>query len=231
MKKIFLSLMAAVAVLTTSVTTAKAADLELGADLVSSYVWRGAYTTGASFQPNITLGLGDFSIGAWGSTPIGFSLEGAKEVDFSVGYAIGDFSIGLTDYWWSGQGLSYFEDHYFEATLAYYFGDKFPLTLAVSTMFAGADKDEVTGDQLYSTYIDLSYGFAIKDVDCAFGVGVSPMKGAYTGAYDDEFSVCSISLSAAKSIPVTPTFDLPVFVQAIVSPSTNDAFLVFGLSF
>ena len=37
-------------------------------DLVSSYIWRGFYQTGASFQPTLSLGVGNFSLTAWGST-------------------------------------------------------------------------------------------------------------------------------------------------------------------
>ena len=36
-------------------------------DLVSSYIWRGFYQTGASFQPTLSLGVGNFSLTAWGS--------------------------------------------------------------------------------------------------------------------------------------------------------------------
>lgn len=36
-------------------------------DLVSSYIWRGFYQTGASFQPTLSLGVGNF-LTAWGST-------------------------------------------------------------------------------------------------------------------------------------------------------------------
>ena len=37
-------------------------------DLVSSYIWRGFYQTGASFQPTLSLGVGNFTLTAWGST-------------------------------------------------------------------------------------------------------------------------------------------------------------------
>lgn len=224
MKKILLSLAVAIAAITTTASSAKAADLEFGADLVSTYVWRGAYQTGASIQPGATLSFGGFSIGAWGSTAIGLTSSNPKEVDFSLGYEIGNLSIGVCDYWWSGQGAKYFDanDHYYEATIGYAFGDHF--SAAVSTMFAGADED-------FSTYIDLAYGFSLSDLDCSVGVGFTPFAGAYTGIYDEGFSVCSISLSAAKTVAITPSFELPLFAQIILSPSTDDAFIVFGMSF
>ena len=46
----------------------QAQEFTIQGDLVSSYVWRGFYQTGASFQPTLGFGVGDFSLTAWGST-------------------------------------------------------------------------------------------------------------------------------------------------------------------
>ena len=46
----------------------QAQEFAIQGDLVSSYVWRGFYQTGASFQPTLGFGVGDFSLTAWGST-------------------------------------------------------------------------------------------------------------------------------------------------------------------
>ena len=43
-------------------------EIAPSADLVSSYVWRGVYQTGASVQPSINLSYAGFSLTAWGST-------------------------------------------------------------------------------------------------------------------------------------------------------------------
>ena len=42
-------------------TSAKAQEFTVQGDLVSSYVWRGVYQTGASFQPTLGFSIGDFS--------------------------------------------------------------------------------------------------------------------------------------------------------------------------
>ena len=59
--------------------------VNVGADLVSGYVWRGVYQigSGASVQPSLGLAYKGFSIGAWGSTSL---REGFKELDLSAGY-------------------------------------------------------------------------------------------------------------------------------------------------
>lgn len=41
-------------------TSAKAQEFTVQGDLVSSYVWRGVYQTGASFQPTLGFSIGDF---------------------------------------------------------------------------------------------------------------------------------------------------------------------------
>ena len=56
-------------------------------DLVSSYIWRGFYQTGASFQPTLSLGVGNFSLTAWGATDFqganSTSAAAAKEIDLT----------------------------------------------------------------------------------------------------------------------------------------------------
>ena len=62
-------------------------------DLVSSYIWRGFYQTGASFQPTLSLGVGNFSLTAWGSTDFqganSTSAAAAKEIDLTAAYTFG----------------------------------------------------------------------------------------------------------------------------------------------
>ena len=131
------------------------------ADFVSDYVWRGAdQQSGCSVQPSLTLGYAGFSLNVWGSQSLTKWEEGgSKEWDINLGYTYRNLTATLSDYWWSGinQPYSHYKNsHYFEATLAYCFGDSFPLSLSWSTMFAGADKNE-KGNLQASTYLSASY--------------------------------------------------------------------------
>ena len=69
----------------------KAQEFTVQGDLVSSYVWRGVYQTGASFQPTLGFGISGFSLTAWGSTDFdGYkSTKGQanKEIDLTAAYA------------------------------------------------------------------------------------------------------------------------------------------------
>ena len=129
---------------------AKASENETGVkfavqgDLVSSYIWRGMYQTGASFQPTLAFSVAGFSLTAWGSTDFdGYrSSEGLanKEIDLTAAYTFGasGLTLSIADLWWAGQGAnthfnfkSHETAHHFEAGLAYTFPlEKFPLSLA-----------------------------------------------------------------------------------------------------
>lgn len=216
-------------------------EASLGADLTSKYIWRGIYQSGASIQPSVGIAWKGFSLGAWGSTT--FDGGGFKELDFSLGYSIGGFSAAVTDYFWQGERFAnpdagyyrhYLDNHLLEGTLSYCFGERFPLTLSWSTFFAGELDKNAEGDRKYSSYFEVAYDFSLRGVDFTASVGGSPWEAPAWLAPDngkDGFRISMVSLKAAKEIPITDSFSLPVFVQAVASPAMNDAHLVFGLSF
>ncbi|MFI3316349.1 MAG: hypothetical protein SNF93_02060 [Rikenellaceae bacterium] len=188
-----------------------------GVDMVSTYVWRGAYCGGASAQPYAEAAVGNFAVGVWGSTSLN-PLEGAKEADYYVSYGVGGFSAMITDYWCGYEGDLYGEGHVYEATLGYTICESFPLSLAVSYNFSGDDDN--------STYIALTYPLTVGEVGLDLGVGLTPAAGAYAS----DFAVCSVSARVSKAIAVTPSFELPLFVDAIVNPDSKQAFLLGGIS-
>ena len=210
--------------------------VSVGGDVVSSYVWRGVYQSGFSLQPNLGLTYKGFLIGAWGSTDLG----NFKEIDLSVTYEVHGFSVGVTDYWWSGQYLAdsrfapyfnYGDSHYFEATVAYEFGPKCPIGLSWSTMFAGADK-KANGKQAFSSYVELFYSFHAGSVDLNASIGAAPWAAPawLPGGYDG-FQVSNVSLKATKAIPVSAKYEIPVFAQLAVNPQLNYVNFIVGISF
>ena len=127
--------------------TTKAQDkveASVGADIVSSYIWRGQDLGGVSLQPSASIAYKGFSLEAWGSVGIEkTNADGydAKELDLILGYSTGGFSISITDYWFN-TGAGYFHygahntAHLYEAQLGYDFG---PVAVNWYTNFAGAD--------------------------------------------------------------------------------------------
>lgn len=206
-------------------------SFDFGADLVSSYVWRGVYQTSAAIQPSMQLGVAGFSLSAWGSVPFSGT---DKEVDFTVGYEIAGFSVAITDYWWAGESAyKYFAygahktEHHFEASLGYTLpAEKFPLSLSWNTMFAGEDYYKANGKRAYSTYITATYPFHVKDVGLEAEISLTPWDGMYAG----DFSVVSIGLKAAKELRITDKFSLPAFAKVLTNPRNEDIFFVFGIS-
>lgn len=206
-------------------------EVTAGADWVSSYVWRGMYQTGVSVQPGLTLSFGGLSLGAWGSTD--FSTA-AKEFDITLGFEAGGLGIGITDYWWEGEGNPYghyTDAHFIEGAVSYNFGESFPLTLSWNTMLGlHADKDG-EGKQQYSTYVGAGYDFSVgEDITLSAGIGVSPWTGIYHKAGTEGFALSVVSLRATKELKITDSFRLPVFVETIVAPNQDNVFLVIGVS-
>ena len=76
-------------------------------------------------QPSLGISYKGLSLGAWGS--VGLSNPGdTKELDLTLGYTIGGFSISVTDYWFddgSDPYCNYFRyssgatNHVFEALM------------------------------------------------------------------------------------------------------------------
>lgn len=222
-------------------TTAQAQDFTVQGDLVSSYVWRGMYQTGASIQPTLGFAVKGFSITAWGSTDFdGVSASAgaaAKEIDLTAAYAFGEsgLTLSVADLWWAGQGANkYFNfkshetAHHFEGGLAYTVqSEKFPLSVAWYTMFGGQDKN-AKGEQNYSSYVEFNYPFSVKKVDLNVTCGVVPYQAPIYGC--NGFSVTNIALKGTTGIKFSDTFTLPIFAQAIWNPRMEDAHLVFGIT-
>jgi hypothetical protein len=231
MKKVIVMIVAFVCTMGVEAQEEGGVDFSVGADLVSSYVWRGSIGAGASIQPSAGLNIGGFSISAWGSVDI--ASMGSKEVDFTLGYSIAGVSLSVTDYWWEGEGIyKYFNyknettDHLWEASAAYTLPTvSFPLTLSWNTFFAGNDKDS-EGKAAYSSYVEASLPFSIKNVGLEAAIGLTP----YEGYYAPNASVVNVSLKASKEIKISDSFSLPVFGQIVVNPRSEDIFFVFGLS-
>ena len=242
MKKIFIT-MAIFLSLTVRAQDEGKSDFLLNADFVSSYVWRGAYFSGTSIQPEMALSVGNFRIGAWGSVDIGG--WDYKEVDLFASYSFGNFTAGLFNYWAAGEdAFNYFDysestRHLLELNLLLNFGNS-PFSLGWNTIIAGDDKyfnDKFEEKRAFSTYIEASYAFSVKDVNLDFAVGASPWKSSvmynsfWEGGRTDGFAVVNLSLKASKEVKITDKYSLGLFGQLAFNPAKEDAFLVFGIKF
>ncbi len=230
------TLLSCIAMMIPGVTKAQdKLEASVGADIVSEYVWRGQDCGNVSIQPSLGISYKGLSLSAWGSVGIS-NLDGGeeqtKEFDLTLGYTTGGFSIGITDYWFSG-GEGYFKygahttSHIFEASIGYDF-DIFAINWF--TNFAGDDY-KVNGSRAYSSYVEISAPFRLGGLDFSASVGATPYKSGSVYGDASGFSVIDISLGASKEIKITDSFSIPLFAKATVNPRTQDAFFVVGISF
>ena len=224
---LFVFLVVTVTVVGQAADDGRKLTIEAGAELVSSYVWRGMYQAGASIQPSLNLSTNGVTCGVWASTDFSTFL---KETDFYLLYEKRGFTIGVIDYWYSIEGMPFFKNgdsHLLEANLGYTFSEKFPLTLEANTVFWGEDDRNAAGKQRYSTYFSASFPFNVKDIDCKAGIGVSPFKGMYC----EKMNIPAITLKASKKLLPSSDYSFPVFVELIFSTAQDNVFLVFGMVF
>lgn len=123
MKKSFLLVVAVLATMMSAKAEGVEFAYEAGAELVSSYLWRGQYLGGLSFQPTLTLGFESehikFQGGVWGS--VGASDWGFRkgleqeegynpntyfvpEIDVTLSFESHGFSLGVTHYYYCDGG-------------------------------------------------------------------------------------------------------------------------------
>lgn len=160
-----------------------------GADLVSGYVWRGRESGDVGIQPSVPLSWKGLSPAARGSASWG--SEYAKELDLTLGYAVGGCSVPLTDYGFSkgtnfktGVGVSgkYFHFgsqstlHVYEAQAGYDFG-----FLAVDWYAdtGGNDGRKKDGKRVYSPCFSLSSPFRLGGLDRDATAGAVPWGGFF----------------------------------------------------
>ena len=212
LKKWVLLLMTAIALPVSSMAQDKV-EFGVGADVVSKYIWRGTDLGGPSVQSSLSVAYKGLSLTAWGS--IGFDSEDDKEVDLTLAYETGNFSLSVTDYWYP----EYSGAHTFEAQIGYDFG-----LLAANwyTNFAGDDEE-------YASYISLIAPFSLIGLDWEAEVGATPWGTDYYGT--DKFSVCDLSLGASKEFNIGKSFSTTLFAKATYNPTIEKFYATIGISF
>lgn len=204
-------------------------EASVGADLVSSYVWRGQLLSGASIQPCVNVNYKGLYVEGWGSVAI--NGEEYKEFDLTLGYATGGLTLALTDYW-VDYGTGYFQygshntDHVLNASIAYDFG---LLALKWDTNLTGSDGINPKGKRAYSSYLQATVPFNLGGLEWTAEIGATPWATSYYFA--NGFAVCDVSLGVSKDIKITDNYSLPIFAKATWNPRLEDAFFVFGISF
>lgn len=208
-------------------------ETTIGTDIVSRYIWRGQDLGSVSVQPTLGIGYKGLSLSAWGNVGLSDPAD-TKELDLTLGYTLGGFNIGITDYWTNDGGDPagrYFKydahstNHVFEANIGYDFG---AASLQWYTNFAGNDGANKDGKRAYSSYMEAVVPFKLASVDWTATAGAVPF--ATTSYGTTGFAVTNLSLRATKDIQVSETFKIPIFGQVTANPCSQKAYLVLGLT-
>jgi len=190
---------------------------DFGADLVSSYVWRGTqFGSGAHIQPYMDLGSGNLTGGVWGSFPTS-AKGGGNELDLWVSYDFGLLALTVTNYTFPSEGGLYADGE------GLFNGDY--TELAASTSIMGVDLSAGYFTEVEALYVEL--GFSTGAVDIALGYGDDQADGFYAGGGS---GLVNMSFSGSKDIQISDNYALPVFGSFILNPEAETAFLVFGIS-
>jgi uncharacterized protein (TIGR02001 family) len=213
MKKTLL-IAASLLLLLAIVPNVKAQEVSTGLDIYSSYVWRGTkFGSGPAFQPSMEFSAGRFALGAWGS--FNASTDEAAEADLYASYGFelsesSSLSFTVTDYYFPGSPWLEGTSHYIEPMVN--------LGLGAFSLTGAYMMNDGAGD------IYLEAAVTAGPVDITLGGG----DGAYT--VDGEFNICNIGISTSKEIKITDDFSLPVSGAAILNPSSEQFYIVVGIS-
>tara|TARA_B100000530_G_scaffold332186_2_gene278104 strand:- start:253 stop:912 length:660 start_codon:yes stop_codon:yes gene_type:complete len=193
------------------------AQVDIGADFMSRYVWRGgAYSNGPSIQPYMSYATGGeeddfgFEVGFWGAYA-NDSL--ADELDLYASLSYGPVAVTITNYIFpditTGGTTKYFDSGIWEGILGLELG---PVSLTGGYFFEDGD-----------TYIAGSVPLS-EEVGFTLGLG----DGFYTDSGD--FELIEVAVSYGKEIKITEDFSLPMSGNLIYNPSADQMYLVFGFS-
>jgi len=211
-------------------------------DLVSSYIWRGVYEAGPSLQPGLTLGIGNFTIAAWGS--VDFTSSSYKEADLMLSYRLKNITFHLKDLYDEGSASdrnpqisrNYFHfgadsPHRIEAGIEWQVSRKVPITLSWYTILFGARDVDTRGRRCYSSYVEVAYPFTVKTIDLKTGVGAAPWKTAGEGGAKG-FAVKNVFINAGKlwAVKSMGSFRIGLFTHLSWCPLKEDMNCVGGIS-
>lgn len=208
-------------------------SVDYSINIVSRYIWRGLlYNSSPNFQPDLSLSVGNFSIGSWASYSFN---QNYAEVDLYITYAIGGFSATLFDYYNENEAdmasIKYFKwdrkitGHALEGTIAWNGTESFPLRALAATFFYGNDRD-ADGKQYYSTYFEVGYPFNLNDYSIDVFLGGTPAK----GLYHTNANIVNLGFTVSKDVKVTDHFSLPLSASFILNPAKEDVYFVVGLT-
>ncbi len=216
MRSITRTIFALTALATVSASVPVVADVGIGADVVSRYVWRGTdFGNAVSVQPGIAYSTDAFEVGAWSSWAI--NGGGANENDIYASFSVGPVGITVTDYFFPAAAPADFFS-YSDGDAVHILEAAVSADLGVASVMGAFN---FSGDSEDSFWLEASLPLAaLSTDDVEVGIGLGAGNGVYTT--DTDPNLVSVSLNVAAG---------DYFAQYILNPDAEITFLVFGTSF
>ena len=218
-----------------------AAQVSVGADVVSRYVWRGIdFGESLSVQPSLSFSWGGLEGGAWASYAISPGGADANENDLWVSYTFNlasgaSLSVGVTDYYFpspgSEDGFFSSDAHWIEPFASLTGPESFPVSL-YGAIVAQNDPDN-------PIYLEASLPFTVDDVEVSVHAGLvskfvgesAPAAGSAGFYGESSDGLTNVGVTASRPLRITSSFAPPLSVAYVLNPTTERSFLVMGLSF
>ena len=183
---------------------------EVGADIVTAYLWRGQNLGGLALQPSVSVGWKGLYLGTWANIGVNnWKFEYINpELDITIGYDNYGVKLDLTHLYYFGgqtyfQGLADPNNEFSESTLELHAGidvgewfEIVPLTIDWYTTVLGYDpvfnhlgelelNENGNAKRAFSTYIQVGYDIHLPlKIILGVKVGFTPWKGMYSD-YED----------------------------------------------
>lgn len=210
-------------------------EMELGAAVMSQYVWRGIRVHDeTAFQPSLTLKSGDFSANAWADFAADDMVDDVTEIDYTLSYA---FNAGEDVAMELGY-IHYTFDNDFDDTGEVYLAASLPNVMLEPSATLYYDVVEAEG-----AYLSLGAGYAMPlgeeaELSLSGSVGIMDAEQAdfYMGVDEAGISDAAVTveigmdLTESLSMSVSGTYSIIVDDDYRDNMTDEDNF-VFGVGF
>lgn len=232
--------------LLSSTNLAQDLSLNVGADFVSSYIWRGTNVNNQpNVQPNITLKYAGLQMGLWGSYglshlnsndeyyPLSQEIDTWLSYSFAISRTINVTAL-LTDYYFPNGGIKIgnFNNydhkngagaHLIEAGLTVAGAESFPLSISGYI--------NIHNDKGNNVYFQADYSTVVQEINIGLFMGAAAGSEETPFCYGTEkFNIVHMGVKVSKSLKISEGFSVPVYCSYILNPNREVAFLVLGIS-
>ena len=216
-------------------------EVNLSADLVNRYIWRGFDVGKApNIQPLLTFNYKNLEVGFWGTYAL--TDEATKFDELNLWFIYKNkltkdisYKISIIDYYFPNDGIklgniknfnladSTIGGHLINIGATLTGPESFPLSFNFNI--------NAYNDAGYNNYFELSYPFNVNNIELLAFVGATTgSKENYIYYETDNFSIINVGIKATKAIKISDEYSIPAFIGVSINPRSENAFIHFGIT-